>query len=273
MPVPKKLTHFIVRSFRYLTKHKDKERTAQGNRQNAKEEDPLTAFLEHLIGIKINHISLYKQALTHKSYQNVGTLESNERLEYLGDSVISCAVGHALYELYPNESEGTLTSIRSFIVNRNHLNTVAERIGLESVLYSDDSIDLKNSDVLGNALEALVGAIYLDLGFEIASKFVRSRLIVSKSNLKVISKKEEDYKTEFIILMQKHKIKFNFAHIDSHFEKGQGIIHRCELLVGPEEVSIATGVGTSKKIAHQNAAKEALRKLNKQPQLLEKFSV
>ncbi|MDN4753534.1 ribonuclease III domain-containing protein [Porphyromonadaceae bacterium W3.11] len=272
MLVSKKLTHFIAYALKWLPIRKVKEKPTQGNRLE-KNDDPLTAFLEHLIGYTINHQDLYRQALTHKSYDNVDALSSNERLEYLGDSVISCAVGHALYELYPNESEGTLTSIRSFIVNRNHLNTVAERIGLDTVLYADDSIDLKNSDLLGNALEALVGAIYLDLGFDIASKFVRSRLIVSKSNLKVISKKEEDYKTEFIILMQKHKIRFNFAHIDSHLEKGQGIIHRCALLIGPDEVSIATGIGTSKKIAHQNAAKDALRILNKQPQLLEKYSV
>lgn len=234
--------------------------------------DSTQLYLEELLGCEVGDLNLYKQALTHRSIDSIGQLPSNERLEYLGDSVISCAVGHALYELYPSENEGTLTCIRSYIVNRNHLNSVAEKVELQRVLMADESIDLKNSDVLGNALEALVGAIYLDKGFDLAAKFVRNRLIISKSNLKIISKKEEDYKTEFIILMQKHKIVYDFSHIDSRIEKGQGIIHRCELLVGPDNQSIATGVGSSKKIAHQNAAKDALKVFEKQPQLLELYS-
>lgn len=232
----------------------------------------LEKYLEALIGGKVQSLAIYRQALTHRSYDNLGQILSNERLEYLGDSVINCAVGHALYELYPEETEGTLTSIRSYIVSRNHLNAVAEKIDIESVLLADSSLDLKNSDVLGNALEALVGAIYLDKGFEFASKFVRKTLIVSKKNLKVISKKEEDFKTEFIILMQKHKIKYDFAYIDSSYEKGVGLMHRCQLLIGEDNQRIATGVGTSKKIAHQNAAKDALKVLEKQPQMIRELA-
>lgn len=233
----------------------------------------LENYLEALIGSKVQSLAIYRQALTHRSYDNLGQILSNERLEYLGDSVINCAVGHALYELYPEEPEGTLTSIRSYIVSRNHLNAVANKVELDSVLLADSSLDLKNSDVLGNALEALVGAIYLDQGFDFASKFVRKTLIVSKKNLTVLSKKEEDYKTEFIILMQKHKIKYDFAYIDSSYEKGVGVLHRCQLLIGPDGQSIATGIGSSKKIAHQNAAKDALKVLNKQPQIIRELAL
>lgn len=236
------------------------------------EKDEAQLLLEEIIGREVKNYDLYRRALTHRSYENVGQKGSNERLEFLGDSVLSCAVGHALFDLYPEEQEGTLTGIRSYIVNRNHLNDVAFKLGLDQIVMADESVDFKKSDILGNALEALVGAIYLDLGFDVACRFVRNRLIVSKNNLRVVSKKEEDYKTEFIILMQKHKIKFEFAHLDTHFERNKGMIHRCQLLVGEDNIPISTGVGTSKKITHQNAAKDALKLIEKQPHILKEWS-
>lgn len=230
---------------------------------------PRQAYLEELIGEPLGNPRLYTQALTHRSFESKGAIGSNERLEFLGDSVTGIAVGHALYDIYPDEDEGTLTNIRSYLVNRNNMNQTARKIGLDKVIYADPSLDLKNSDVLGNTLEALIGAIYLDKGFEFASQFVRHNMIVSKQNVSQVAKKEEDYKTELIILMQKHKIQFNFSHLDSTYRKGVGMVHRCELLLGSELKCIATGVGTSKKIAHQNAAKDALRILSKNPELID----
>ena len=234
----------------------------------------LQIFIEHLIQRPIHHLELYEQALTHRSCSGITPQQSNERLEFLGDSMINSIVGHALYELYPEEDEGTLTLIRSFIVNRNHLNGVGERMGLPLMIRCDESLDLRNSDVVGNAFEALVGAIYLDHGYDITACFIRQRLIVSKKNVRVVAQKEEDYKTEFIILMQKEKIRYEFKHIDTRNVKGQGDIHRCSLIVGEDNPrELAIGVGTSKKIAHQNAAKDALRLLEKNPGILQEVKV
>lgn len=230
---------------------------------------PRQVFIEELIGEPLGNLELYTQALTHRSYESRGANGSNERLEFLGDSVVDLAVGHALIDLYPEEDEGTLTSIRSFLVSRNNMNKSARQLGLDRILYADSSLDLCNSDVLGNALEALIGAIYLDKGFDFTAQFVRQHFIISKQNVSKVAKKEEDYKTEFIIIMQRHKIEYKFEHLDSTYRKDVGMIHRCELLIGPDLRGITTGVGTSKKIAHQNAAKDALTILKKHPELLD----
>ncbi len=220
--------------------------------------------LEELMGVEINNPQIYSQALTHRSYEGAGGMRSNERLEFLGDSVVSLAVGHTLFELYPEESEGTLTSIRSFLVNRQNMNATAEKLGLDKLIYADGGVTLKGADVMGNTLEALIGAMYLDKGYDFAAQFVRSHLIVSKNNVRVVSKKEEDYKTELIILMQKEKVEYEFVHLDTNYSKEQGFIHRCELRIDfPSGEMRTIGVGNSKKKAHQNAAKEALRRIEK----------
>lgn len=220
--------------------------------------------LEKMMGVEISNPQIYAQALTHRSYEGTGGIRSNERLEFLGDSVVSLAVGHTLYELYPEEAEGTLTSIRSFLVNRQNMNATAAKLGLDKLIYADSGVTLKGADVMGNTLEALIGAIYLDKGYDFAAQFVRSHLIVSKNNVRVVSKKEEDYKTELIILMQKEKVEYEFVHLDTNFSKEQGFIHRCELRIDfPSGQMCTVGVGNSKKKAHQNAAKEALRRIEK----------
>ncbi|MBR8703210.1 ribonuclease III family protein [Porphyromonas levii] len=220
--------------------------------------------LEKMMGTEISNPQIYSQALTHRSYEGAGGMRSNERLEYLGDSVVSLAVGHTLYELYPDEAEGTLTSIRSYLVNRQNMNATAAKLGLDKLIYADSGVTLKGADVMGNTLEALIGAMYLDKGYDFAAQFVRSNLIVSKNNVRVVAKKEEDYKTELIILMQKEKVDYEFVHLDTNFTKEQGFIHRCELRINfPTGQMCTVGVGNSKKKAHQNASKEALRRIEK----------
>lgn len=230
----------------------------------AAHKSPRQVTLEQLLGAELGNPHLYQQALTHRSYENVGNLRSNERLEFLGDSVVNLAVGDALFALYPEESEGVLTNIRSFLVSRTNMNATAEKLGLEPLIYADSGLQIKGSDLLGNTLEALVGAIYLDKGYPFAAQFVRSHLIVSKKNVKVVAKKEEDYKTELIIMMQREKVPYQFLHLDTKYDQAQGFIHRCQLQIDfPDHTMETIGVGTTKKKAHQNAAKEALRRIEK----------
>lgn len=241
--------------FLHLDKLTTKPTTHKSQRQ---------VVLEQLLGAELGNPDLYEQAFTHRSYENVGNLGSNERLEFLGDSVVNLAVGDTLFALYPEESEGVLTNIRSFLVSRTNMNATADKLGLEPLIYADSGLQIKGSDLLGNTLEALVGAIYLDKGYPFAAQFVRSHLIVSKKNVKVVAKKEEDYKTELIIMMQREKVPYQFLHLDTKYDKAQGFIHRCQLQIDfPDHPMETIGVGSTKKKAHQNAAKEALRRIEK----------
>lgn len=241
------------------------------NTQSGADQD-LHRFVQQLIGCPTHNLHLYIRAFTHRSYQGTPKRHNNERLEFLGDSIISSIVSHILYDMYENDTEGALTSLRAQIVSRSNLNAIAEKLELHKRLRITGLANLKQSDILGNTLEALVGAIYLDKGFDFAQSFVRSHIVVSKKNTERISAKEEDYKTEFIILMQQRKIPFEFSYIDAINDATVGLVHRSEILIGNERRSIATGAGTTKKASHQNAAKDALRLLRKNPDLLQKYS-
>ncbi|MDO5035663.1 MAG: ribonuclease III domain-containing protein [Porphyromonas sp.] len=248
-----------------------------GAKTNQEADKTISLFIKELIGKEPDDLQLYVQALTHKSYRGAeGECEApphNERLEFLGDAVLSSIVGTALYMMYPEEPEGVLTNRRSHLVNRNHLNGVASRLGLEGYLFYDEtSLELSGSNALGNALEALVGAIYLDQGYRQAERFVKKHIVVSKDNVKRVYYQEEDYKTEFIILMQRQKIPYRFVHLDSRPHPKYNILHRSEIQVGSPFQRLTVGVGTNKKIAHQNAAKDALKYFEKCPEMLKRLS-
>jgi ribonuclease-3 len=122
--------------------------------------------LRNILGFKPGNISLYKTALTHRSVRE-GADENNERLEYLGDAVLSAMVADYLFKRYPYKEEGFLTEMRSKMVNRQQLNEIAIRMGLKKVtLYNKMDGSLKVSQIFGNTLEALVGAVYLDFGYK-----------------------------------------------------------------------------------------------------------
>ena len=131
-----------------------------------------------MLGYKPGNISLYKTALTHRSIRD-GADENNERLEYLGDAVLSALIADYLFKRYPYKEEGFLTEMRSKMVNRQQLNEIAIRMGLKKVtLYNKMDGSLKVSQIFGNTLEALVGAIYLDLGYKKTAKWVLEVIIL-----------------------------------------------------------------------------------------------
>jgi ribonuclease-3 len=134
--------------------------------------------LKNILGYKPYNISLYKTALTHRSVRESAD-ENNERLEYLGDAVLSAMVADYLFKRYPYKGEGFLTEMRSKMVNRTQLNDIAIRMGLKKVTYFN-KLDgsLKMSQIFGNTLEALVGAVYLDLGYKKASSWVMDHIIL-----------------------------------------------------------------------------------------------
>lgn len=221
-------------------------------------------FVHELTGIVTHNPGLYIQAFTHASCQSA--VKNNERLEFLGDSILTSIVGHTVYEFYPEDNEGSLSQLRAYLVSRHRINEVARSLGFDQMVLTGGGIDLTHSDIIGNALEAFIGAIFLDKGYQTTANFVRKKLIISRKSLEESYEQEEDAKTAFIILMQKHKVPFDFAYTDSFTDETGTLNHRCDLRAGTAMRTISQGVGSSKKLAHQDAARKALHLIRSNPE-------
>ena len=196
------------------------------------------------------------QALRHKSVYE-SAFQNNERLEYLGDSILDAIVAQVLYEKFPQEKEGFLTQIRSRIVSRANLNRLGIALDLDQLLEVQMGGDVKDTSLSGNALEALIGAIYVDKGFLFTSEFIREKLLVPYIDFNAILTSEPDPKSRVIEFAQKSKIKVFFNTGLNHKEEPQEF--KCTVVYGGQE--LAQAFGPSKKKAEQKAAAEALKKL------------
>ena len=196
----------------------------------------------NIIGFTPRNLQIFKQAFAHKSAfePKLHTVTSNERLEYLGDSVLSTIVAEYLFKKYPNSDEGFLTKMRSKIVKRKTLNRIADDMGIDVVLMENNDTRLSES-MKGNALEALVGAIYLEKGFETTRRIVVSKIL--RRHLEYCQKKgsEIDYK-----VMERFKIENR---------------DRFKIAVYVDGKEIAVGEDFNKKSAEQNASFKALKTL------------
>jgi ribonuclease-3 len=143
------------------------------------EKDKFRKTLKNVLGFLPGNLDLYNTALSHRSVRETAE-ENNERLEYLGDAILSAIVADYLFMRYPKRGEGFLTEMRSKMVNRQMLNDIALKMGVKKIAHFN-KIDtaLKNSQIFGNTLEALVGAIYLDKGYKATHKWVTKRIICS----------------------------------------------------------------------------------------------
>jgi len=178
--------------------------------------------LERILGFYPDKISLYQQAFTHKSTlvdEAKKSFESNERLEFLGDAILDAVISSYIYGKFPFKDEGFLTKLRSKLVRRQFLNRLAEKIGLEELIVS--SLDRESKSILGDALEALIGAIYLDKGYGKAEDFILSKLIQNHVELNDVIETEPDFKSRAIEWAQKNKktYEFQIEEIDSEFSK------------------------------------------------------
>lgn len=192
------------------------------NRKSYVKHSQLQLFIRQSFGFKPKNLELYAQAFSHKSVakKNAAGLKlSNERLEFLGDSVISTIVSEYLFEKFPNEDEGYLTQMRSKIVSRKSLNSLGEKIELEPfVKYLKGNFPYKS--LLGNVFEALFGAIYLDKGYKKAKEvFIKDILerYIDLENLEAIN---IDYKSQLLIYCQKNKLSLEFKTIKEETVKG-----------------------------------------------------
>lgn len=215
------------------------------------------------LNLKPKNIELYKIALIHKSASAIisdGKKVNNERLEYLGDSILDAIVSDFLFANFPNQNEGFLTKMRSKIVSRYSLNNIALEIGLDKLVVSQTTNPLAYKHIFGDALEAFVGAIYLDLGYQETSKWVIKTIFDNYVDLNELQSTETDYKSRVIELAQKYKYNILFDSQESTDNKGHNPHFESKLYLNNK--LLGTGFGTSKKEAEQNAAMVAIERID-----------
>ncbi|RZA02417.1 MAG: ribonuclease III [Sphingobacteriaceae bacterium] len=179
--------------------------------------------LKNLLGFVPGNLSLYRLAFRHKSVaQNVkkGVKNSNERLEFLGDAVLGSVVAEVLFKLYPYEDEGFLTELRSKIVSRVNLNQLARKLGFEGLIEYDSRVlgSSRQGSLLGDAFEALIGAVYLDKGYNFTRNFLINHIIKSHIDIHTLEQTETNFKSKLIEWCQRHSKDISFDLI----ENGEG---------------------------------------------------
>jgi len=214
--------------------------------------------LENVLGIKTRNISLYTTALSHRSVKENAD-ENNERLEYLGDAVLSSIVADYLFKKYPYKGEGFLTEMRSKMVNRQQLNDLAIKIGLKKIaLYNKIDGSLKGSQIFGNTLEALVGAVYLDKGYRNTQKWVTRHMIIPHLYVDDLELIDINLKNKLIGWATKNDKVLTFETIEEKLENSRRVFTIAVILNGEQ---LAIGKGYNKKEASQVAAQLAIDKL------------
>lgn len=213
----------------------------------------------NIIGFTPRNLQIFKQAFSHKSAvePKFHTVTSNERLEYLGDSILSSIVAEYLFKKYPNSDEGFLTKMRSKIVKRKTLNRIADDMGIDVVLQENNDTRLSES-MKGNALEALVGAIYLEKGFETTKRIVVSKILRRHLNIHDLEEKDDNYKSQLLEFCQKNGSEIDYRVMERFKMENRD---RFKIAVYVDGKEIATGEDFNKKSAEQNASLKALKSL------------
>jgi len=217
--------------------------------------------VKQLIGKKPGNIDLYILSLTHNSVStpthDVSYEASNERLEYLGDAVLGTVIAEFLFKKFPFKDEGFLTEIRSRLVNGDSLADLCRKVGLSTLVnYDKRSIrQVSQSSVYGDAMEAFIGAVYLDKGFAFCRKFILRKLIEPHFDLDSVVENNTNYKSRVIEWSQRNSKKVRFEIVQEEAQKGNKLF-TARVVLDSEEFS--SGKGISKKKAEQEAARKAL---------------
>lgn len=223
------------------------------------EERKIRVWCRQKLGLTPGDLALYRQALRHSSAvpEDRPELPNNERLEFLGDAILDAVVGQFLFNKYPDQGEGFLTRMRSKLVSRHQLNILAKHVEIEKVVESNIGRSHETS-VPGNALEALIGAIFLDKGFDKTNKAVLT-LIQAHFDLKTVEQEDRDNKSRLLEWGQKKKRKVEFRITEEASRSGRGKLYIAEACVDGQVRG--TGKGHSKKKAEQDAANAAYRSI------------
>ena len=192
---------------------------------------------------------------------------NNERLEFLGDAILDAIVADIVYKKFEGKKEGFLTNTRSKVVQRETLNKLAVQIGLDKLIKYSTRTSSHNSYMSGNAFEALVGAIYIDRGYNVCKYFMEVKIMERFIDLDKLARKEVNFKSKLIEWTQKNKVTASFELIEQFLDKEANPIFQSEILI--EGISAGTGIGYSKKESQQNAAKMSLKKIQTTPNFLQ----
>lgn len=219
-------------------------------------------LIKTMTGISPKNLSLYQLAFLHKSVQykdSNGSFLCNERMEFLGDAILGAVIAHELYRLFPDEDEGVLTKMRSRIVNRTLLNQVGLQMNLDQIIKIQTQVNLAQTHILGDAVEALIGAFFLDHGYYKTRIFILEKIITPHFNIFEIALKDSNYKSLLIEWGQRKKLNVVFL-IDQLEAEGHlsNVFKACVKING--EI-FGEGLGNSKKEAQQNAARIAYKKV------------
>ena len=233
----------------------------------------LCLSLYRILGFYPHNIELYRIALSHKSSQYVsnekGRPLNNERLEFLGDAILEAVTSDIIFHRYERKREGFLTTTRSKLVQRDTLNRLARETGLDSLVKKNTTGRTHNNYLGGNAFEALVGAVYLDRGYRHCHWFVSHRIIGKLVDLDDMARKEVNFKSKLLEWSQKNRIQLEFKLDESIDTTGNSPEFRSYAIL--EGITAGEGKGFSKKESHQQAAKEALVKLRREPQFIDRI--
>lgn len=261
--------------------------------------------LRNIIGFYPHELSYYKLALMHKSighrgslgkatedlemkkgkvskskfgrkdknarghHSNLGKKLNNERLEFLGDAILDAVVGDIVYVHFPGKPEGFLTNTRSKLVQRETLGKLAKEVGLSNLILSSGRSASHNSYMGGNAFEALVGAIYLDRGYDACMKFMKDRILGRYIDIDRVAYKEVNFKSKLIEWTQKNRIQLSFRLEGQSVDKNGSPMFRYSVVL--EDVDCASATGFSKKESQQLACEQTLKMLRKDSAFLDKI--
>ena len=218
----------------------------------------LTMRLRPILGFTPARLNLFKTAFYHKSMTNeTPGKATNERLEYLCDAMLSTIVAEYLFKKYPNKDEGFLTKMRSKIVKRQTLNEIADNMGLD-VILAEYSMGKMSNSMLGNALEALVGAIYIEFGYEKTKTYVIKNILMKYLNINDLETRDDNHKSQLLEWCQKNGKDINFATL-SKFKLDKRDCFKVAIVI--DGVEISTAEDFNKKSAEQTAANRAIEKL------------
>ncbi|MBU2444732.1 MAG: ribonuclease III [Bacteroidetes bacterium] len=248
---------FISRLFNGISKKKT---------ESSLNHDHRIKRLEKIIGSKIEYPNIFLEALTHRStaYSKISNhkFHSNERLEFLGDSILNLVIGEYIFGKFKKEEEGFMTKIRARFVNREILALTGERLKLDEILFMSENakIALRNGakSMISDALEAVIGAIYLDKGIEQAKKFIHKYIIRPNKGLLIISE-DKNYKSRLLEFTQAQKLTVPNYQVMSEEGPHHSKTFTIQVFIG--NLSYGEGKGPTKKTAEQIAALKALEKL------------
>jgi len=212
-----------------------------------------------MLGFTPANLGLFKLAFSHKSNNSEKSyaIRNNERLEYLGDAVLGTIVAEYLFKKYPSGNEGFLTKMRSKIVRRKSLNSIGDKMGLDMLLSEYNSTKLSKS-MLGNAVEALVGAVYVEKGYRVTKRFVIQRILRNYIDIHQLEEVDENYKSQLLEYCQKNGQNVGYKVVARYkFEKRD----RFKVAVLVDGVQIAYADDFNKKSAEQTASNRAIKQL------------